>query len=139
MSGKSSKRLEDARKAFEKRDSEASKEAHEARRIEEDVHQRTAGRYVGDVVYGALDGIVTTFAVVSGAAGASLSSAVVLIMGFANLVGDGISMGVGNYLGTKSENEYAARERRREEWEVENDPEGEMEEIRHIYANKGFK
>lgn len=139
MSGKSSKRLDDARKAFEKGDLEASRKAHEAKKIEEDIHQTTAGKYVGDAVYGALDGIVTTFAVVAGATGATLSVVIVLILGFANLLADGLSMALGNYLGTKSEMEYAARERRREEWEVDNDPEGEIEEIRQIYSRKGFQ
>lgn len=59
-----------------------------------------------DAVFAANDGIITTFAVVSGAMGASLSFDVVLILGFANLFADGISMGSGNYLGVKSELEY---------------------------------
>ncbi|MBI4257767.1 MAG: VIT1/CCC1 transporter family protein [Thaumarchaeota archaeon] len=139
MSGKDGKRLEDARKAFEKGDLEASRKAHEAKRIEEDIHQTAAGKYVGDAVYGGLDGIVTTFAIVAGATGATLSSIIVLILGVANLLADGLSMALGNYLGTKSEIEYAARERRREEWEVENETEGEIEEIRQIYARKGFQ
>ncbi len=57
------------------------------------------------MVFGANDGIVTTFAVVAGVAGASLDARIVLIMGLANLVGDGISMAVGDYLGRKSEQE----------------------------------
>lgn len=59
-----------------------------------------------DSVFAASDGIVTTFAVVAGSAGASLSSNIVLILGFANLFADSFSMGAGNYLGTKSELEY---------------------------------
>lgn len=59
-----------------------------------------------DSVFAASDGIVTTFAVVAGSAGASLPPRVVLILGFANLFADGFSMAAGNYLGTKSELEY---------------------------------
>jgi len=59
--------------------------------------------YVRDLVYGANDGIITTFAVVAGVAGASLPASVVLILGVANLVADGISMGASNYLGILSE------------------------------------
>jgi VIT1/CCC1 family predicted Fe2+/Mn2+ transporter len=59
-----------------------------------------------DSVFAASDGIVTTFAVVAGSAGASLSTDIVLILGFANLFADGFSMAAGNYLGTKSEIEY---------------------------------
>ncbi len=59
-----------------------------------------------DAIFAASDGMVTTFAVVAGSRGASLSSAVVLILGFANLFADGISMSAGTYLGVKSEEEY---------------------------------
>lgn len=59
-----------------------------------------------DAVYGANDGIITTFAVIAGAQGASLSPKVVIILGVANLLADGISMASGNYLGIKSEVEY---------------------------------
>ncbi|WP_455285136.1 VIT1/CCC1 transporter family protein [[Eubacterium] cellulosolvens] len=135
-----SERGQEARKAFEKRDLEASKRAHAEKKIEEDtVHRRSAGRYIGDLVFGALDGIITTFAVVAGVAGASLSSSIVLILGFANLFADGSSMALGNYLSTKSEQEYGQRERKREEWEIDQIPEGEREEIRQIYRKKGFQ
>ena len=61
------------------------------------------GHYLRDVVYGALDGVITTMAVLAGAEGASLSMRVGLILGMANLLGDGISMGASNYLGMRSE------------------------------------
>ncbi len=60
---------------------------------------------IKSAVFGANDGIVTTFAVVAGVAGAELASRVVLIMGIANLVGDGLAMGLGDYLGEKSRRE----------------------------------
>lgn len=63
---------------------------------------------LGDAVFAANDGIVTTFAVVAGSMGASFGSNVVLILGFANLLADGFSMATGNYLGTKSELDYGA-------------------------------
>jgi VIT1/CCC1 family predicted Fe2+/Mn2+ transporter len=136
-------RLRDARSAYESLDLDASREAHSAQAIQKSldepaIHDVTKGRYIGDMVYGAIDGIVTTFAVVSGVAGASLSAGIVLILGFANLFADGLSMAVGNYLGTKSELEYKRRERYREEWEVEHLPEEEKQEIRQIYHRKGF-
>ncbi|OGD49565.1 hypothetical protein A3B59_03395 [Candidatus Beckwithbacteria bacterium RIFCSPLOWO2_01_FULL_49_47] len=92
-----------------------------------------------DVVYGANDGIVTTFAVVAGVAGARLSPAIVLILGFANLLADGLAMAIGNYLGTKSELEYIKRERKMEEWEVDHLPDLEKKEVEAIMAKKGFK
>jgi VIT1/CCC1 family predicted Fe2+/Mn2+ transporter len=61
------------------------------------------GHYVRDVVNGALDGVITTVAVLAGAEGAALGARVGLILGLANLLGDGISMGASNYLGLRSE------------------------------------
>ena len=63
---------------------------------------RLAGHYLPDLVYGANDGIITTFAVVAGVAGGGLSQRVVLIIGAANLLADGLSMAVGNYLSIRS-------------------------------------
>jgi len=73
---------------------------------------KNKGKYLKDAVYGALDGIVTTFAIVSGVTGANLSAKIILILGFANLFADGISMSAGNYLGTKSEQEYYKKEKK---------------------------
>lgn len=67
--------------------------------------KKIAHKYLGEFVYGAIDGTVTTFAVVSGVMGAALSPAIVLILGFANLLADGFSMGASNYLAQKSDNE----------------------------------
>lgn len=62
--------------------------------------------HIGDLVFGANDGIVTTFAVVSGVTGAALNPRVAVILGLANLLADGFAMGAGNYLGTRSEQDY---------------------------------
>ncbi len=91
-----------------------------------------------DFIYGAFDGSVTTFAVVAGAIGASLSPMIVVILGFANLFADGFSMAVGNYQASRARIEYIQKERAREEWEIENMEESERQEIREIYAKKGF-
>jgi VIT1/CCC1 family predicted Fe2+/Mn2+ transporter len=135
-----SKRILEAIEAYKKKDIKASKKAHTPERIKAaaEEHKTESGAYIGEAVYGALDGIVTTFAVVAGVEGARLSSGVVLILGFANLIGDGLSMGVGSYLSTKSKREYERSERERERWEIDNYPEGEREEIRGIYERKGF-
>lgn len=132
------KRLEKARKAYRKGDVEATKKAHTEKAIAREQHTHT-GTYVGDFVYGAIDGSVTTFAVVSGVAGAALSANIVIILGLANLFADGFSMAIGNYLSSKSNKEFIQQERAREEWEIENYPAGEIEEIRQIYKKKGFQ
>lgn len=115
------------------------KSAHRSGTAYEKYHKAGHGSYLRNMVYGANDGIVTTFAVVAGVAGAALEMKVVLILGFANLVADGIAMALGNYLGTKSENDFKKKERRLEEWEVEHMPEEERLEIEEIYKKKGFR
>src|SRR5690554_1863714 len=60
-----------------------------------------------EFVYGGMDGAVTTFAVVTGAAGANLGVRVILILGFANVLADGFSMAVGSYLSEKSEQDLS--------------------------------
>ncbi len=95
--------------------------------------------YLGEFVYGGIDGSVTTFAVVAGSAGAGLDSAVVIILGFANLIADGFAMSVGSYLSTKSEQENYEKHKAVEYWEVDNLPAKEREEVREIYAAKGFE
>ena len=62
-----------------------------------------ARHYIRDVVYGANDGLITTFAVVAGVTGGGLSARAMLIVGLANLLADGLSMGVGNYLSIRSD------------------------------------
>ena len=72
------------------------------------LHREPAGgkeilrHYLRDIVYGANDGIITTFAVVAGATGGALSVRAVIVIGIANLLADGVSMGVGNYLSIRS-------------------------------------
>lgn len=94
--------------------------------------------YLRDFVYGAIDGAVTTFAVVSGVAGAKLSNHIVIILGLANLIADGFSMAVGNFLGTRAEQELREQIRKEEAIHIKKIPEGEREEIRQIFAAKGF-
>lgn len=95
--------------------------------------------YVRDFIYGGIDGSVTTFAVVSGVAGAHLPWYIVLILGFANLLADGFSMASSNYLGTKAERDDYHRLEKIEYRHIEQFPEGEREEIRQVYREKGFK
>ena len=85
----------------------------------------TAQHYVGDLIYGTNDGILTSFAIVAGVSGGALSSSAVLIVGVANLFADGLSMGVGNFLSIRARE--SARER-------QNLPEEEANPARHGFA-----
>ncbi len=64
-------------------------------------------RYIGEFIYGGMDGTITTFAVVAGATWWLLGTEAVLILGFANLIADGVSMSIGNYLSSKAESSNA--------------------------------
>jgi VIT1/CCC1 family predicted Fe2+/Mn2+ transporter len=96
-------------------------------------------KYLGEFVYGGIDGCVTTFAVVAGSVGAGLDSAIIIILGFANLLADGFSMSVGAYLSNKTKKDNFNKHKQIEYWEVDNLPELEKEEIRVIYREQGFE
>ena len=95
--------------------------------------------YLRDWVYGGIDGAVTTFAIVAGVVGADLSNRVVLILGAANLLADGFSMAAGNFSATKAEHDDYERIRCMEQRHIRLVPEGEREEIRHLFKAKGFE
>ena len=84
-----------------------------------------ARHYVREIIYGANDGIITTFAVVAGVAGGGLAARVVLICGVANLLADGLSMAVGNYLSIRSHESVL---------EAEGRPQEEASPARHAWA-----
>lgn len=94
--------------------------------------------YLQDWVFGGIDGAVTTFAIVAGVAGAALSTNVILILGLANLLADGFSMAAGNFSGVKAERDDYERLRQMELRHIAVTPEGEREEVRQIFAAKGF-
>lgn len=102
--------------------------------------------YFKEVIYGGIDGIVTTFAVVSGFSGAALASdattqlsfIIVLLFGLANLFADAISMGLGNFLSVRSEKDQYEILRRKEKALLEHSPEAEHEETVAIMKAKGF-
>jgi len=91
-----------------------------------------------DGVLGAVDGTVTTFAVVAGTVGASLPGGIVVVLGIANLIADGFSMGISNFLGIKAEVEQDRQTAARETANVRRDPADGRERVRRIFANKGF-
>eukprot|EP01126_Amoeba_proteus_P007313 TRINITY_DN12624_c0_g1_i12.p1 TRINITY_DN12624_c0_g1~~TRINITY_DN12624_c0_g1_i12.p1 ORF type:complete len:219 (-),score=44.36 TRINITY_DN12624_c0_g1_i12:393-1049(-) len=129
--------LQEARQAYATRDSTLSHHVHDMKALAPETHI-SSGSYIKSIVFGGMDGIMTTFALVSGAAGGQLGSTVILIMGISNLLADGLSMGLGDYISSKAEEDYSLAEFERENWEFENYPEGEIEEMVQVYNNKGY-
>jgi hypothetical protein len=125
-----------ARSAFQEHNVEASKQYHDTKhtlsKAESEEGHQTEGGFLKPVIFGGLDGILTSFAIVAGSAGGKLDPSVVLILGFSNIFADALSMGVGEFLSSKANNEWILAERRREEWELENYPEGEIQESKKI-------
>lgn len=119
----------------------AAARAHEQERVEQaSAHDGATGRseYLGNLVYGGLDGIITTFAVVSGVVGASLSPEIILILGLSNLLADGFSMATGAYLSAKSEQEVHAREREHISEQIVKHPEKEKMSLIQGYRQQGY-
>lgn len=95
-------------------------------------------KYLGEIVYGGIDGAVTTFAVVSGAVGAGLSNSVIIILGFANLLADGFAMSVGAYLSAKSVKDSHLSHLNKGKEQVHEKIVSEQYSLRDIYSQKGY-
>jgi VIT1/CCC1 family predicted Fe2+/Mn2+ transporter len=119
-------------------DRDSLRDEHTREAIASRLARNTMHSYVGDFVLGAVDGAVTTFAVVAGGAGAGLSNGIVLILGLSNVVADGFSMAAGNFLRARADQLNLQRFREMEESHIDRIPEGEREEIRQIFRGKGF-
>jgi VIT1/CCC1 family predicted Fe2+/Mn2+ transporter len=111
---------------------------HQAEQIRARVKDTGREDYMGDAVLGAVDGSITTFAVVAGAIGGGFSNIVIIVLGLAKLIADGISMAVSNYLRARVAGERIAAARKMEHRHIDLVPEGEREEVRIIFANKGL-
>ena len=109
-----------------------------ARHRAEERHGHRLGTYIREIVYGGNDGIVTTFAVVAGTVGADLPHAIVIVLGLANLLADGLSMATGAYLSEKSEQAQWKRIRSEELKEIDEIPDIERAEVRDYFVKLGF-
>jgi VIT1/CCC1 family predicted Fe2+/Mn2+ transporter/rubrerythrin len=100
-------------------------------------HVRGTG-WIGDAIYGVNDGLGAVFGIVSGMAGYTGGSEVVLAAGLAGTLASALSMGAGAYLSSKSQREVYESEVAREKAEIEEDPHEEMLELELFYQLKGF-
>jgi len=101
-------------------------------------HKEESGEFIKSIVFGGLDGIITTFAIVAAAAGAGLTRGVILVIGFANLLGDAIGMAMGDYVSEKAEEDQIKKESKLLENEIEQNPEEQKKNLVELYMKKGF-
>jgi VIT1/CCC1 family predicted Fe2+/Mn2+ transporter len=111
---------------------------HTEAAIRERLSRHVHANYLRDWIYGGIDGTITTFAIVAGVVGASMPGDVVLTLGLANLIADGFAMGAGSYSAAKAELDDYHRLLAIEHKHIAVEPGGEREEIRQIFAGKGF-
>lgn len=133
--------MKQARNAHAAGDVETSIRVHDEKKqslAAQENHGGAGAEMIKSIVYGGLDGIVTSFAIIASVYGANMSAAVVLISGFSKLVGDALSMGLGDAISEHAEQRYIKGERQREQLEYTNMPEEEIEEMVRIYEKKGF-
>lgn len=103
----------------------------------EERHFRSS-ELVTDIVIGMSDGLTVPFALAAGLSGAGISTHTVITAGLAEIVAGSIAMGLGGYLAGKTEIDHYNSEQKREEWEVDNLPEREKQEVKEIFASMGM-
>ncbi|KAK5579389.1 hypothetical protein RB653_009072 [Dictyostelium firmibasis] len=138
-----SRNLKGARSAFEENDIKKSIEAHDKKPLidEEDrkePHKEESGEFIKSIVFGGLDGIITTFAIVAAATGAGLTRGVILIIAFANLLGDAIGMAVGDYVSELAEEDQLKLEYKKLEQDIDTNPDEQKSVLVELYEKKGF-
>eukprot|EP01027_Heterolobosea_sp_BB2_P017686 GEZU01025034.1.p1 GENE.GEZU01025034.1~~GEZU01025034.1.p1 ORF type:complete len:242 (+),score=36.70 GEZU01025034.1:125-850(+) len=124
--------------AFNRDDPRLSRVIHDLKKTSTEEGHLKNGKYIKDIVYGGLDGILEQFAIVSGVAGSGLNPLVAILLGIATLFADALSMGLGDFLSEYFYNKYVKSEEKRERWECENYLQGEQEEMTEIYKLKGL-
>eukprot|EP00940_MAST-03C_sp_MAST-3C-sp2_P000793 g793.t1 len=144
--------LEKAKDAYTERNSSGSIAAHRLKSAvrngfpsgldfsdgAEEAHS-DAGPYLKSMVFGGLDGTVTTFTLVCASVGGGLSTSTLIVLGIAKVLGDAVSMGLGDAVSDMAEFSFVTSERNREQWEMQNYLEGEIDEMVELYVKKGFK
>src|SRR3990172_6210140 len=98
----------------------------------------TSGQFLGDIVFGANDGVVTAIGFLVGISGSVTNQSIVVIAGVLTIIAGAASMALGNYLAVKSQKEFYDQMEKVERWEIENKRQAERDEIREIYTNYGF-
>jgi VIT1/CCC1 family predicted Fe2+/Mn2+ transporter len=101
-------------------------------------HHFTSSEVVRDIVIGMSDGLTVPFALAAGLTGAVNASHIIVVAGLAEIAAGSIAMGLGGYLAAKSDAEHYASERKREEWEVIERNEDEVQEVHAVFSEYGL-
>mgnify|MGYP003686470551 FL=1 len=101
-------------------------------------HAESTGKYIKNIVFGGLDGLITTFSIIAASFGADFEIKLIIIMGVANLIADGISMGFGEFISGYYENLYILSETEKEIFEYENNKDYEIDEMIELYKEQGI-
>ncbi len=117
----------------------AQEHGHSPGEIAKRLERRDDTNHLKDMVYGGIDGAVTTFAIVAGVEGAGFSHAVIVALGLANILADGFSMAAGNFAGTRAELDDRARIVSVEKRHLLHHRKGELEELRQILQLRGLE
>lgn len=135
-------RVDKAREAFQEKDFDKMRAAHTKNAIHRTVHHREQhlrSFNLPEIILGGQDGLVNVLGVILGVAAATGSNQLVIIAGLAAAFAESISMGAVAYTSKVAEADYYQSEYEREKWEIDHYPKGEIEEIRALYENYGFK
>lgn len=102
-------------------------------------HAKESAKYIKNIIYGGIDGIITTFSIIAACFGANLQIKYIISMGVANLMADGFSMGLGDYISSYFENKYILSEKEKESHEFETNNDFEIAEMIQLYINEGLE
>ena len=105
----------------------------------EEHHADQSAKYIKNIIFGGIDGIITTFSIIAACFGSGLEIKYIIAMGAANLVADAFSMGFGDYISSLFENKYIISERDKEAWEFDHNNEYETNEMIELYENEGLE
>lgn len=101
-------------------------------------HGYNSAKYIKNIIYGGIDGIITTFSIIAASYGAGFEIKYIITMGVANLMADGFSMGMGDYISSYFENLYILSEKKKEEEEYINNNLYEIGEMNELFVKEGY-
>ncbi|MCU0266097.1 MAG: VIT1/CCC1 transporter family protein [Actinomycetia bacterium] len=102
-------------------------------------HRDVSGGWLRASVFGAMDGLVSNFALIAGVVGGGATTETVVLAGLAGVGAGAFSMAAGEYVSVRSQNELAEQEVAKERHELERRPEAELAELTQMYVDRGVE